>query len=94
MPDSASVGSTEVDDELTRLAVPPHAGLFEPLVEDHLATRFGDAAADRVALLLPLGVVHVALVFLQVVQCGCKVLLRPLSVHPDVSAGPLERSPS
>ncbi len=79
IPDPASVRCPKVDDELARHAVPTHARLLEPLIEYHLASRFSYAAAGRIADLLPLSIVHVPLVFLQVVQRRRKSFLVPLS---------------
>jgi len=58
--------------------VPTHPRLLEALIEDHLATIFGNSTADRIALLLTLGVVHVRFTFLQVVQRRGEVLLGSL----------------
>ena len=62
MPDSASVRGPKIDDELFRHAMPTHARLLESLIEDHLASRFGHAAADRITNFLQLCIVHVPLV--------------------------------
>jgi len=48
------------------------------LLQDHLAACFGNSTADRIALLLSLGVLHVRFVFLQVVQRRSKIFLGPL----------------
>ena len=67
--------------------MPTHARLLEPLIEDHFAARFGDAAADRVATTFAVGKVHMLAILFQVVQPRVVILLRTLQPHPTFLLG-------
>ena len=87
MPNSAAIGGAQIHDVLTSLTMPTHARLLEPLIEDHFAARFGDAAADRVATTFAVGKVHVLAILFQVVQPRVVILFRTLQLHPTFLLG-------
>ena len=75
VPEAAAAGSSEVDDLTAAVFAPPHAGLFQALVEDDFAACFRDAAADRVAGFPASGVVHVRSVPIEITS-GSFVVVR------------------
>ena len=63
VPNATQFQHTKVHDSLAASDLPGHAGSFQTLREHRFAGGLGDAAADRHAVAMVVGVLHPACVF-------------------------------